>query len=520
MIQELSVKDYKAFDHAQIPIKPITIFLGANSVGKSSIIQLLLLLQQTSKEDYKSYKSALKLYGGYVNLGDSTNLFRKQDTTKDLEIGFKLKSKEFKEFLKTELHEYFVDAITRIPRYMPIKGLLELRNKELKNKKDFEEYINTIITLISKQNSARDFVKEIRWFLSSSGAIKFDELTKTNKPTLLKIYSSLEKLSNEMQNDVFEFKFTINHSRNKLINKGFQLIHNDKVIIQFSNVDNKFKSDFIIFDEKENTELNKLVDSSNTIFNLFSNKTDLSSTTASVISIILKNAMNLAKNEFSESHINYVSPLRAHPKRYYMLDKAKINITLDTLDGDAVADVLKENKNLKEKVNNWLNKFKLSVNVEEFKEVVHHLKVNQNNLNLDITDVGFGISQVLPVIIQGFLSGNDSITIIEQPEIHLHPKMQADLADLFIDIVLNSKNKKLIIETHSEYLLKRLRRRISEGSVNPQDVSICLFTPQTKDLSGYIETLKIEEKGFFEWPEDFYGGDLYDDTVEFLKNQN
>jgi len=65
MIKEINIKNYKAFDSASIPIKPITILLGANSVGKSSIIQLLLLLQQTSKEDYKSYKSALKLYGGW-----------------------------------------------------------------------------------------------------------------------------------------------------------------------------------------------------------------------------------------------------------------------------------------------------------------------------------------------------------------------------------------------------------------------------------------------------------------------
>jgi predicted ATPase len=98
--------------------------------------------------------------------------------------------------------------------------------------------------------------------------------------------------------------------------------------------------------------------------------------------------------------------------------------------------------------------------------------------------------------------------------------MQAEMADLFIDIIKNSKGKKLIIETHSEYLLKRLRRRISEGKISPNDVSICLFDPQTKEKSASINHLKIEEKGFFEWPIDFYGGDLYDDTVEFLKNQN
>ncbi|MCL3781386.1 hypothetical protein EMN47_13430 [Prolixibacteraceae bacterium JC049] len=203
-----------------------------------------------------------------------------------------------------------------------------------------------------------------------------------------------------------------------------------------------------------------------------------------------------------------------------MLDKDKINLTLDTLDGDAIADVLKDNSRIKTSVNNWLEKFNLAVDVEEFKEVIHHLKVKQNNLNLDITDVGFGISQILPVIIQGFLSPSNSTTIIEQPEIHLHPKIQAELADLFIDIVKkSSKDKKIIIETHSEYLLKRLRRRISEGVISPKDVAICLFNPSNGEESAYINEIEIEEKGFFDWPLEFYGGELLKDTTEFLKNQ-
>lgn len=98
--------------------------------------------------------------------------------------------------------------------------------------------------------------------------------------------------------------------------------------------------------------------------------------------------------------------------------------------------------------------------------------------------------------------------------------MQADLADLFIDIIdTNKKAKKLIIETHSEYLLKRLRRRISEGKISHDTVSICLFNPQSDKESAKIKVLEIEDKGFFEWPIDFYGGEILNDTTVFLKNQ-
>jgi predicted ATPase len=200
---------------------------------------------------------------------------------------------------------------------------------------------------------------------------------------------------------------------------------------------------------------------------------------------------------------------------------------LDTLDGDSMAEIIKENEGIKKQVNDWLEKFGLDVKVNPLQDILHRLVVNQNNVELDITDVGFGISQVLPVVIQGFLSSDDSITLIEQPEIHLHPKMQADLADLFIDIVRIKDNKKfkykksLIVETHSEYLLKRLRRRISEGKIEPENVAIYLVS-KSKDKekdNSEINRLDIEATGNFTYPTEFYGGELLNDDLVFLKNQ-
>lgn len=525
MLDKLGISNYKAFENAEIPIKPITILLGANSVGKSSIIQLLLLLQQTGKEDLKSYRSALKLYGGYVNLGDAVNLFRKRDTKKPLEIKFSLRSKEINSLLKNSLFNGFIESITSITRYIPIRSFIELRDVKVNNRKDYEKYIDAFIKILNKESKAQEYISEIKWLFSNRTSLNLDEIKSSNKTNLLRIYDFLNKLSSKIVDENFEFNFKIAYEKNKLILENLSIFHNKETIIEFNLNDYRninLTSDLITFSETENKEILNSFDINNTIFNSFVKtkaKEDIS-TISSIALSILTNSLFILKDEFSENKINYVSPLRAHPKRYYMLDKAKVNITLDTLDGDAIADVLKDNSSLKTKVNNWLENFNLSVNVEEFKEVVHHLKVKQNDLSLDITDVGFGISQVLPVIIQGFLSDNGSTTIIEQPEIHLHPKMQAEMADLFIDIIKNSKGKKLIIETHSEYLLKRLRRRISEGKISPNDVSICLFDPQTKEKSASINHLKIEEKGFFEWPIDFYGGDLYDDTIEFLKNQN
>jgi predicted ATPase len=521
MLEKIRVRNYKAFEDASIPIKPITILLGANSVGKSSIVQLMLLLQQTAKEDFKSYKSALKLYGGSVNLGSAKNLFRKQDIGQPLKFSFSVKSTTFSNYLK-DLRQIFTSSLTEITHYVPLRGFFNLRNNmSTDTRKDFLEFIDRFLDVLQKEHSYKTYIERIKYFLSREHLyINSDNL---NKSDLLRIYDFLDKISSSVtSNKEFDYNFKICYKKNNLVVQQFRILCNEKTLIGFTNdkEDRYIFSDYVKFTEKENSEILNYFNESYTIFNCFSrdNKQD-SSTIISYVINILSEALQHLQKEFSESSINYVSPLRAHPKRYYMLDKAKMNITLDTLDGDAIADVLKDTPLLKKNVNDWFNNFNLSINVEEFKEVVHHLRVKQNGLNLDITDVGFGISQVLPVIIQGFLSADNSTTIIEQPEIHLHPKMQADLADLFIAIVKSKKKKKLIIETHSEYILKRLRRRISEGEIDANDVGICIFYPQTAEKGAEIKSLSIEKRGYFEYPIDFYGEELEKDITEFLKNQ-
>jgi predicted ATPase len=528
MIQNINIENYKAFQTAKIPLKPITILLGANSVGKSSIIQLMLMLQQTGKTGLKSYKSPLKLYGGYVNLGDSINLFRNKKSDLPLKFGFEIKSARLKEFTKDSLLFNYKRIFMDLPHFIPIVGFKEIKNKTIENLNDFELYVDSILDISTNQKTQGQYVENINFMLNHRSAFKIPAINKNLKKQLISTFKFLDSLAKIIKNELFDVNFELVHKEGILLTNLIELKHNNKIILKL-NVDNENKisliSDLIKFDKNDIEQVTKYFDSSNTIFNSF-NDTDIETkennetVLSSTLIQIFRNFQDEIRKEFIEESINYVSPLRAHPKRYYMLDKAKLNLTLDTLDGDAIAEVIKDDSKIKLRVNNWFKKFGIQVNVEEFKEVIHHLKVKQNELDLDITDVGFGISQVLPVIIQGFLSSDNSTTIIEQPEIHLHPRIQADLADLFIDIVKNSPGKKLIIETHSEYILKRLRRRISEGKILPSQVAICLINPQSNGNGAIVNTLKIEDKGFFEWPIDFYGGDLYDDTVEFLKNQN
>jgi predicted ATPase len=133
---------------------------------------------------------------------------------------------------------------------------------------------------------------------------------------------------------------------------------------------------------------------------------------------------------------------------------------------------------------------------------------------VDLPDVGFGISQVLPVVVQSFYAAPHSILFIEQPELHLHPKAQANLADLFIDVLASweqgqPRGVQLIIETHSEHFLNRLQRRIAEGAVVGEDIA-CYFA-HTTGTESKLDALKMDMFGNIEnWPPEFFGDSMGD----------
>ncbi|MBC6445204.1 MAG: DUF3696 domain-containing protein [Alphaproteobacteria bacterium GM202ARS2] len=150
-------------------------------------------------------------------------------------------------------------------------------------------------------------------------------------------------------------------------------------------------------------------------------------------------------------------------------------------------------------------------------EVKLWMKGNRD-YHVNLPDVGFGISQVLPVVIQCFYAPPESIILMEQPEIHLHPSAQASLADVMIDVIHSKEQKKgeginrniqLLIETHSEQFLVRLQRRIAEGTLRQDDVALYFVNTDKKSFS--LEALHVNERGDIEnWPKNFFGDQMGD----------
>ncbi len=175
-------------------------------------------------------------------------------------------------------------------------------------------------------------------------------------------------------------------------------------------------------------------------------------------------------------------------------------------------------------VANWLTTMGLvdSFSVHEIapdrNEYEVRVKTSPGAEEVKLTDVGFGVSQVLPVVVQAFYAPAHSTVLMEQPELHLHPRVQASLADLFIAAVTARENSEprhvqLIVESHSEHLLRRLQRRVAEDAISEQDVALyfCYSGPN----GSAIDRLELDPWGdIANWPPDFFGDEIEDIAVQ------
>jgi predicted ATPase len=181
---------------------------------------------------------------------------------------------------------------------------------------------------------------------------------------------------------------------------------------------------------------------------------------------------------------------------------------------------------LKLKEMGLIEEFKVFRISKERQEYEVKVRTKGSKYWVDLPDVGFGISQVLPVLAQCFYAPHGSIIIMEQPEIHLHPSAQSALADVMIDVINSrengtDRNIQLIIETHSEHFLRRLQRRIAEVAALQEKVS-AYFANITR-TPATLEKLQIDLFGNIRnWPENFFGdemGDIAEQAKAAMKKQ-
>ena len=231
---------------------------------------------------------------------------------------------------------------------------------------------------------------------------------------------------------------------------------------------------------------------------------------------------------FFLSRIERVSSARSGPKRWFAKDtligsgETQSGLLNDayTMNLDATSHGRPRNRRLlstlKEPVSKYLDELGIASALTREDLSAYHtaLKVTDNvtNVRSNLADVGFGASQAIPVI-RGCVSENDSPLIIEQPEIHLHPKAQGELARL---ICMTSKTRQVVVETHSEHMINRARILVADKKINPMDVTI-IYVDRVKNGSIATE-IGIDENGDFtrEWPEGFFD-ERYRDSITLLE---
>ena len=220
----------------------------------------------------------------------------------------------------------------------------------------------------------------------------------------------------------------------------------------------------------------------------------------------------------------YLGPLRASPSRLYSWSGSQ---PLDIgVSGESVIDAVLSARQMGERVwtgmdedgipideyiSKWLRELGLAydfrVDVLAEGRHIYEAKIRKapDTPEVLLTDVGFGISQVLPVLVLCFyVPGGSSTVILEQPDIHLHPSAQTGLADIFID-AWKKHDVQILFESHSEHLLRRLQRRIAEGEIDQENVA--LFFCSTEDSGeSRLSHLELDQYGnISNWPKDFFG---------------
>lgn len=509
----LTLGNFKAFGRKQkIALKPITLVFGPNSAGKSSIIQSLLLARQALADGNLDVYNA---GGSMVDLGGFRQYIHKREASREVNWGFLSKQRGIQLTIGMVRNN-----LSNLGESLPVVTTCSVLYKE-KVLATFERKDNNFLYLTNIDTSVLLKICSI-----NNGEQKKEELNNEIERYIDAIVVNCDKfLPKQMSIDLRKLP-------DNLLPKDYKIRDNDEDSVVPIRL--FLHSPMFPFGSGENYQA---------IFKVLERLDSyITSTTIFTISKYL-------------NKIFYLGPLRAYPPRYIAYSQPYDSNWL-AMGGEAW-EIIRRDVVVRNKVNNWLcgreklqTPYMFKVRQLVDREVVSKLNSNYELKKwleqLDETtrieadpdsifemdtvnelilidgrtdtvvspcDVGTGISQIIPVLVAAYAFQSNNIAI-EQPEIHLHPAIQAELADVFLISALGEQKNTFILETHSEHLILRIMRRMRETyegrlpegfpNVRPQDISILYVQP--RESNSVVKTLELDEEGRLldAWPGGFF----------------
>lgn len=462
MLNALTIENIKAFDgEHRVPLAPLTLLYGQNSSGKSSVLQSLLLLAQTAARAERRVAVRSVTKGSWADLGTEVALVNRHDTAKTIGVGIE-----------------WTDTDT-LPAWIGGRPSIHCRFR-WSHPQNIPMHWSTRVKL---------------------GAQTLDFVRRT-PPSKNRRSGSDDYFALARQAGFTEF------ARRALAERGHEGQHAEAILhmLDADAIRPTFESWGLI-----PGPIARLVYASG-VSGEDGNADFWLGIDEGWRSVVDASALRLGS---LPDTLSYVGPLRHAPQRFVIAKGdggGDVGVT-----GDLATERLAESPQLLERVNEWLLRLALPYRV-----AVEHvgspsteatigdllalvLTDARSGVRVAANDVGFGVSQLLPIVVQCVMS-EQKVLLIEQPEIHVHPRLQSEVADLFAYAVSDRGNQ-VLVETHSEHLLLRLQRRLrnSQSSLSSAQIGV-LYVDSLEDGRAAIADIGLDDTGEFrtEWPEGFF----------------
>lgn len=442
-LTKISIENFKCFrNNIEIDFGRLTLLTGANSSGKSSIIYSVLGSLQSGEFPFQ-----FSTNGKYVNMGDFKEIVHDHNRKEKIKLGFTFKNGSVHS-IETIWEE---DLDNNLPKLFELKAV--------------SDYFSVSVSKKGKKYSVDytyDAAKDPQFELMSSEMFR-------------KLFANLNE------------------------------------VIESAKVESKTKGGKKTETKKTLSTYLEDINTSQDIKGLLLDEVPLFDKKIEEKGVFkLKQLFEIISKVFSEydDKINFISSFRLHPERTY-LEQTKSKIKINNF-GDGYLDqiIIWETKN-KQKFNQLINTLKELKLLESIKSkrleggrYEISVQIKKGGIDTSLSDVGFGISQFLPIIVADLQLPKNSTLFIAQPEIHLHPSVQSLFGD-YLTNQIKTTSKSYVIETHSEYLLNRVRLAIVKGELNSEDVEIIFVDNQSKD--NVIHKISFSKKGqILNAPENFF----------------